>query len=243
MPPTSPPSDPVPAPRLDDALLRPVTGANALEQSVARLLQTVRLGAVAPGDALPSERELALSLGVSRDTVREAIRELTSAGWLVTRRGRYGGTFVVDPPPTPRTRPRIDDLEEVLGLRAVLEPGAARAAAERALSAAERDALRGSADECADAGTADYRRLDSRLHLTVAQLSGLPSLAMLVAENRIRVNELLDAFPLLPGNVSHSTRQHETLVGAILAGRPDDAEAAMREHLAGSAELLRGFLV
>jgi DNA-binding FadR family transcriptional regulator len=52
----------------------------------------------------------------------------------------------------------------------------------------------------------------------------------------------LDKIPLLPPNIAHSNEQHETIVMAILTGRPDDAAAAMRNHLEGSAALLRGFL-
>ncbi len=79
-----------------EALLRPVRPGNAFEDTVGRLLQTIRLGVLAPGDSLPPERELAAKLGVSRDTVREAIKSLADAGYLVSRRGRYGGTFLAD---------------------------------------------------------------------------------------------------------------------------------------------------
>lgn len=231
-------------PTLGSAVFHPLRSGNALEQTVARLLQTVRLGVVGPGEALPSERELALSLGVGRDTVREAIRELTSAGWLVTRRGRYGGTFAAEPPPAAPTAPAVDpaELTEVLALREVLECGAVRAAASRTLSAADRAALWAALEETSAAAPTDYRRLDSRLHLFVAEVAGIPALVPLVAENRTRVNAYLDAFPLLPGNIQHSSAQHAAIVAAVLGGRPDAAEAAMREHLAGSAELLRGFL-
>ncbi|MBI5161666.1 MAG: FadR family transcriptional regulator [Micrococcales bacterium] len=232
-------------PALEGAVLHPVRTANALEQTVARLLQTVRLGVVAPGGPLPSERELALTLGVGRDTVREAIRELTSAGWLVTRRGRYGGTFAADPPPSPecsRTVLTGVELEEILALREVLECGAVRAAAARALSAPERAGLAAALEASTASAPEDYRRLDSRLHLAIAESAGIPPLVALVAENRVRINAQLDAFPLLPGNVQHSSAQHADIVAAVLAGRPAAAEAAMREHLAGSAELLRGFL-
>ncbi|RBO70570.1 FadR/GntR family transcriptional regulator, partial [Microbacterium sp. H6] len=75
------------------AVYRPLRRGNALEDTVARLVQTIRLGVVAPGESLPPERELAASFGVSRDTVREAIRELADTGYLLPRRGRYGGTF------------------------------------------------------------------------------------------------------------------------------------------------------
>ena len=47
----------------------------------------------------------------------------------------------------------------------------------------------------------------------------------------------------MPRNIQHSGEQHEHIVTAILAGRPDVAESAMRDHLAGSEALLRGFLI
>lgn len=231
---------------VSDAIYRPVRTGNSLEDTVARLMQTIRLGVAAPGQALPSERELALRFSVSRDTVREAIRELADAGYLVSRRGRYGGTFVADPLPLPSVsaaaRATAEQLDDILGLREILEVGAARAAAARSLDAAERAALWTRLREVAASGTADYRRLDSRLHLTIAEVVGVPSLVTLMAENRSRVNELLDSFPLLPRNIEHSNRQHERIVMAILAGDSDDAAAAMREHLEGSGALLRGFL-
>ena len=223
---------------------RPVRGGNALEDTVARLVQTIRLGVVAPGESLPSERELAVHYAVSRDTVREAIRELADTGYLVRRRGRYGGTFVADPLPQP-PRPRdvaTAELEDVLGLRRVLEAGAARAAASRTLDAPARERLWARHEAAAAASASDYRRLDTLLHLTIAELAGVPSLVALTAENRARVNEWLDTFPLLPRNIEHSNAQHERIVTAVLAGRADAAEAAILEHLAGSESLLRGFL-
>ncbi len=57
---------------------------NAFEDTVDRLLATIRLGVLAPGESLPPERELASRLGVSRDTVREAIKSLSEAGYLVS---------------------------------------------------------------------------------------------------------------------------------------------------------------
>lgn len=226
------------------AVYRPVRQGNALEDTVARLVQTIRLGVVAPGESLPPERELAVRYGVSRDTVREAIRELADTGFLVPRRGRYGGTFVADPLPRPVLPAAVPEaeFEDVLGLRRVLEAGAARAVAERTLTAPEREALWARHIDARAAGADEYRRLDSLLHLAIAELSGIPSLVALVAANRARVNEWLDTFPLLPRNIEHSNAQHEAIVAAMLAGRADAAEAAVLEHLEGSEALLRGFL-
>lgn len=238
---------------VDDVLFRPVRSGNAFEDTVQRLLQTVRLGVVAPGESLPAERDLAARLGVSRDTVRDAIRALSDAGYLVARRGRYGGTFVSDEPPagahpgsaTPLDHepiPTAAEIEDVLGLRDILEPGAARAAASRTLSAADRELLWSKMLENAASGVEDYRRTDSRLHLAIGELAGIPSLLPLLVENRSRVTALLDDIPLLERNIRHSNEQHERVVTAILRGDPAAAERAMSEHLSGSAALLRGFL-
>jgi len=231
---------------VDLAVYRPLRSGNSLEDTVARLMQTIRLGVVPPGQALPSERELALRFSVSRDTVREAIRELADAGYLVSRRGRYGGTFVSDPLPVPAAgslvAPSAAELDDILGLREILEVGAARAAAARSLGAADRATLWARLGDAAASAAADYRRMDSRLHLTIAEIVGVPSLVTLLADNRTRINELFDSFPLLARNIEHSNRQHEAIVMAILAGDVDGAAEAMREHLEGSGALLRGFL-
>ena len=127
-------------------------------------------------------------------------------------------------------------------LREILEAGAARMAASNVSGVAERDELRSRVADVRDAAPADYRRLDSRLHLAIAEAAGCPSLVPLVAENRMRVNALLDRIPLLQRNIAHSDEQHEAIVSAILAGDPDRAATLMLDHLAGSAALLHGFL-
>ena len=236
-----------------DARFRPLRTGNAFEETVARLLQSIRLGLVAPGEALPPERDLAALFAVSRDTVRDAIRSLTDAGFIVSRRGRYGGTFVSEILPlrgeantveaaVGRVSVTAAAVEDVLVLREILEVGSARACAGRSLTALQRDVLFTRLAETAAAAPADYRRLDSRLHITLGEIAGAPSLVPLIANNRTLVNDLLDRIPLLEPNIEHSNQQHEAIVIAILSGQIARAEDAMREHLAGTAALLRGFL-
>lgn len=234
--------DPPPA---SEALLRPVRLGNAFEDTVGRLLETIRLGLLEPGESLPPERELAARLGVSRDTVREAIRSLSDAGYLVSRRGRYGGTFLAEDLPAPSPdgiRFSRNDIDDALRLREILEVGAARMSAGRTLTAAERETLWTRLADVRAASLEDYRRLDSRLHLAIAEAAGSPSLVPLVAENRMRLNELLDQIPLLARNIAHSNEQHEAIVMAILAGDAEGAAAVMTAHIWGSAALLHGFL-
>lgn len=232
----------------DDTLFRPVRAANAFEETVERLLQAVRLGVVSPGQRLPPERELAARFGVGREKVREGLRALTEAGYLEVRRGRYGGTFVRTATPKdtaapPGGVPVGAALVDTLTFRHVVETGAAEAAAAADLASPERDHLRGLLAETSSASLGDYRRVDSRLHLAVAEVTASPSLTAAVAEVRMRANDLLDAIPLLPPNIEHSNQQHSIIVGAILHGDPEGARRAMSEHLEGTAMLLRGFLL
>ncbi len=228
-----------------EALFRPVRTGNAFEETVERLLQAVRLGVVGAGERLPAERELAERLGVSRVTLREAIRALADAGYVVSRRGRYGGTFVTESLPAPRVAHRSADpgvLEDALSLRHVLETGVAELAAARSLTPADRRHLTTTLAESSAAGIDDYRRRDSRLHLAIAEVTASGSLTTAVADVRMRINQLLDEIPLLEPNLEHSNVQHEAIVDAILAGDSAAARHAMAEHIEGTASLLRGFL-
>ena len=243
------PGPSTPAGAADDALFRPVRAGNAFEETVERLLQTIRLGVVGPGERLPAEREMAARLSVSRVTVREAIRALQQAGYVESYRGRYGGTFVTRtlPRPSRRNLKQVAQemggtLEDALTIRYVLEVGAAEAAALRGLTDAGRDNLRQRLKEATDAGLEDFRRHDSRLHLAIAEVVGSPSLTSAVAEARGRLNELLNVIPLLERNIEHSREQHTEIVEAILAGDAEGARRAMAGHLSATGSLLRGFL-
>jgi DNA-binding FadR family transcriptional regulator len=229
-----------------EAVFRPVRTGNAFEETVERLLQAIRLGVAGPGERLPAERELAARLAVSRVTLREAIRALADAGYVESRRGRYGGTFVTETlPPTASGRAREElaaELEDVLTLRLVLETGAAELAAARALTPVDRQHLREALAEAGTTDPAEYRRRDSRLHLAIAEVTASTLLTTAVADIRVKVNELLDAIPLLAASIEHSHAQHRRIVERILSNNPAGARTAMAEHLDGTAALLRGFL-
>jgi GntR family transcriptional repressor for pyruvate dehydrogenase complex len=234
---------------LTHVLLRPDRGGNAFEQAVERLAEAIRVGALANGERLPAERDLADLMQVSRTTLREALAALREAGLVETRRGRVGGTFVVyDGRATlPGERRSLPDIEDVLSFRSVVEPGAAELAAARV--AAEGGSgdltrqLRPLVEAVAQAPDDARRRLaDTRLHLAVAQVSGSAALTGAVADVQVRLGQLLTAIPVLPRNISHSDAQHEAIVSAVVGGDPVAARVAMAEHCAGTAALLRGLL-
>ncbi len=234
------------------AVWRPVRGGNAFEITVARLAQAIRLGMVAAGDQLPPERELAERLAVSRVTLREAIAALRDAGYLETRRGRAGGTFVVyrdalRPAAGPDeaaalAREMGDQLHDVLDFRRVVEPGAAGLAATRTLAAGERAHLSACLAAAGDHDAADRRVADSRLHLAIASVSGSPSLAAAVADVQVTIDRLLGLIPVIERNLAHSDAQHRRIVEAILVGDARAARTSMEEHCDGTAELLLGLL-
>jgi DNA-binding FadR family transcriptional regulator len=230
------------------ALLGPVRAGNAFEETVERLLTVIKLGVVAPGDRFPAERELAVLLGVSRITLREAIRAIQQAGYVESRRGRFGGTFVVHgwpaADPAEVRRNALADpaaLIDALTFRMALETGAATLLATSGVGR-DRDLLLARLADVNGASPEDYRRLDTLFHLTIAELTGSSLLAAACADARMRLNDLLNAIPVLQHNIDHTAQQHTAITEAILAGDAGRARTAVAEHLDGTAALLRGFL-
>lgn len=230
-----------------DSVLRPVRAGNGFEEALEQVLQLLRLGLVPPGERLPSERELSQHLRISRVTLREVLKVLQDQDMVESRRGRYGGTFVLPRTAAPdgsdelRRRIAAVDLEDTLRFREVLEAGAAGLCAE-GLTADGGAGLRAALDATQGARLEDYRRQDTLLHLTLAELSGSRTLAAQYAAVRATLNELLDCIPLLVRNLEHSQQQHAAVVEAVLDRDADAAREMMREHCGGTAALLRGFL-
>lgn len=133
-----------------------------LSDTVARQLeQRILEGALKAGDRLPAERELSLTLGVSRPCLREAIQKLASKGLLYSRQG--GGTFVADHLSDALADPWAQMLashpalnDDLLEFRALLESQCAEWAAVRATPA---DQLR--LDQCLKAATAAVGTLNA----------------------------------------------------------------------------------
>jgi len=242
------PSAPDPL-RLPQDVLRPVRGHHAFEACVEQLATAIRLGVYPHGTLLPSERELAERLAVSRATLREAIAALRAAGLVETTRGRGGGTVVRRRPTRRRAAARAaikgrhQDLLDSLRFRRVVEPGAAALAAERDLDKETTLLL----ENCLAAVSAasegpEHRQLDSRLHLAIAAASASPRLMQAVTQVQAELDEMLHAIPVLDRNIAHSDRQHARIVKAILAGKPVQARRAMEDHCDDTAALLRGLL-
>ncbi len=234
---------------LGATVLGAARGRHAFEDCVERLATAIRLGVYPDGSRLPPERELAVRMGVSRATLREAIAALRTANLVRTTRGRAGGTVVDHPPVTPgeegaaRPTTPLPVLMDSLVFRRIVEPGACYLAASGPLTDEQRMLLTDAhaAVETA-AGPAEHRQADSRLHLAIASLTGSDQLVDAVTGVQAHLHEMLIAIPVLPVNITHSSRQHADIVAAILTGNARRARATMENHCDDTAALLRGLL-
>ena len=224
------------------AVFEPVQPPTTFEETVERLGTAIRLGILEPGTRLPSERELADQLGISRSTLRQAITTLVQSGHLESVRGRGGGTFVVHEPPLAEGAPGAlpPDFRETLGLRCAVETGAVVLAAERATA---EDVARLRESIALMEGAADfevYRRADVAFHVGIAEASHVPRVVALMTEVQGRVTELIAHIAHPPEVLGHSNAEHGPIVDAV--ERHDGAAAVtlLRRHLEGTEHILEG---
>ncbi|MEA2380109.1 MAG: hypothetical protein QOH72_80 [Solirubrobacteraceae bacterium] len=226
------------------AVFEPVRTATTFEETVDRLGTAIRLGILAPASRLPSERELAEQLGISRSTLRQAITALVESGHLTSVRGRTGGTFVVPEPPLAEASvgPLPEGWREVLDMRIAVEVGAVALAAER-IDAQGLVVMREAVARM-DAATdfEEYRRADVRFHIEIARATGVPRLVALMTEVQADVTELM-AHTAHPRQVlRHSNADHLRVIESL--DRRDVARAVrvLHLHLAGTEHILSGLM-
>jgi DNA-binding FadR family transcriptional regulator len=228
----------------------PIHQLRAHEYVAEQIRRHIALRLVGPGEALPSERELATMFGVGRPTIQHALRLLEADHLVEARRGRRGGTFVTSPSEgspvmeelIARLLRRRSELEELLVYRRAIEPAVARLAA-RVRTRADLAAMRETITKMVDAlAEPDYMRLDTGFHIAVAQATGNRHLVQAIEEIRMQLN---DALSLLPESETWHRRisgEHEAIFNAIEAGDPDAAGAAAELHVANSDKGVRAVL-
>ena len=235
-------------PDRDDAfgsLLQPVPMRTAGERVADRLVTAIALGEFEPGQRLPAERELAATLEVSRATVREALQRLHDGGYVVTRRGRGGGTFIktgtgpgADEMIKRTLDPEWEQLAEVLDYRRLVEQLIARTAAERR-DARDIGVITSAVRDYSRARDRDTSRLaDHALHQAIARATHNPRLVDLSARIRREVGLGFDAEPYTPQLRRRALRQHPRLAEAVIAGQPDRAADLAASHFSLTESVL-----
>ncbi len=214
-----------------------VTREAVPQQIVARLLDLIQQRHLGPGDRLPAERELAASMGVSRSSLREALRALTVLGVTEMRHGT--GTYVssLDPELLVRHLSFVLSLsdhasEQLFEARKVVEPAMAALAAGR-IDDETIERLDGCVERAAQAiGDAEaFMQSDLELHDAIR----------VAAENAVlgRFMESIRALGLASRRRTGSRRavqeqtvkDHRKIVAALRARDPEAASAAMLHHL------------
>jgi GntR family transcriptional repressor for pyruvate dehydrogenase complex len=223
---------------------------NASQMIIDYILDQIQKGYLKRGDKLMTEQEFSELLGVSRIPLREALCALSTVGILESRQG--GGTYVsTKSDPSMLGRMLYDyalldnvDLRQVIDVRLLLEPEAARQAAIQS-SQRQREEIWALAEEYRElmehyAGTeADNRktmRLDRQLHQAVAQASHHDFLRMVLSITGTSFAELNNRNYLLSNDQGAKERkafsQHHTeLAQAILSSNAPAAYKAMEKHL------------
>jgi GntR family transcriptional regulator, transcriptional repressor for pyruvate dehydrogenase complex len=231
---------------------RPVSLRNAFEAVVEQIADIIDLGLLAPGERLPAERELALLLGVSRPTVREALRVLVMSGYVAIRRGAVGGAFVLERPPErsehirQALHARREELLALLEWRRVVEAEAAALAALRA----DDDQLRSLGARVVEAGVGPegdrglvhWRAADSRFHIAVAEASGNPYLSDTVHSVRAKLAGALDVLIAEQAWEAEAATGHLEILAALQRRDPGGARSAALRHGQLTEERLRAYL-
>jgi GntR family transcriptional repressor for pyruvate dehydrogenase complex len=189
-----------------------------------------------PGDALPSERELAERYRVGRSSVREALRMLESRG-LIESRG--SGAFVVAPWRNPFQEPlslvvagEDVDRTQLFEVRRMLEAEAAALAAARR-SRGDLELMHEATDEMERAlrSPDEYVAADIRFHLVLAEATGNRLLLHLMQAIRERLTEMFGTVYRFPGGPERSIAQHRLITQAIEAEDRERARQLMTEHI------------
>jgi DNA-binding FadR family transcriptional regulator len=236
-----------PARRLDSPAIRGASQQVAVQ--IQHFIQREQLG---PGDFLGREDDLASDFGVSRPTLREALKLLSSGNLIRASKGPGGGIFVAHTAEQGISRSLSDavammletgaaNLADLLDARMLLEvPLAGRAAskADEATVARLREAVRARADSDPDDLDA-MSATDAEIHRTIAA----------AADNRMIEALTGWVFEVLQPSLARAlhgatlqsavVEQHEALLAALEKGDPPRAERAMKDHLLYLSDVLR----
>lgn len=203
-----------------------------------RIRRDIIFGALPPGTRI-TEAALATKYGISRVPVREALRTLEAEGFVESK--PYAGSTVSQIP--------VDDAEDLFFVREALESATARRAARRAAAQFDsgapslewwqaRKVLAGVLD-AGDAAVAEgaldqLPELNIRFHLGVAELSGSASLTALLRQISGKIEWLYATDVDTRGKESWG--EHRSIMAAVDAGNPDEAERLMAQHVRQSRQ-------
>ena len=216
---------------------KPIKQSRISKEVTEQLKHAILLGQFQTGDKLPPERELAEQFQVSRVAVRESLRVLENAGFLTTRPGIAGGTFVTDLTFEHLSNAFIDlflaekiSIPELVHVRILVEPELARLAAlhvDDESAKLLREALE--AEESPITSLVEDLNRKTLVHYILAEVCGNRFLEALERSLMALTRRVIQAVE--PERWwMHPAGMHRPIVDAVLARNPDAAAEAMRKH-------------
>jgi GntR family transcriptional repressor for pyruvate dehydrogenase complex len=215
------------------------TRTSVTDDAITSIRQMILTGALAPGDRLPPEDDLAAYLGLSRTSLREAVRALTVLGVIVTRQGdasyitSLGPELMLGALGLAVELQREETMPDLVAVRRILEPAAAAMAARR-ITDEELAQLRSLIRPASDQRVSEYVELDRVFHHTIAQASGNDLLVALLdglGEPTMRMQAWGGLS--IPIARDQTVVEHLAIVEALAARDADLARAAATVHVAG----------
>jgi GntR family transcriptional regulator, transcriptional repressor for pyruvate dehydrogenase complex len=217
------------------------------EQIARHIRKAISAGKLGPGDKLPPEAELAHQFGVSRPTVREALKVLEALNVLESSTGPKGGTFVKKPDSLVAAEHMKESLallldvngltlEDLYEAREAIEIRTARLAAQRRTDA-DLEALRKIIEEDS-LKDSDSIVSDISFHRAIAEASKSRMLSLFMNSTHMIVRSLAERY-IMPEAKQTSQRQHQGIYQAILHQEESLAEERMREHMRFASEVYR----
>jgi GntR family transcriptional repressor for pyruvate dehydrogenase complex len=219
-----------------DPSLQPIARTPLYEQVVDRLRAFIELHELKPGDRLMSERDLAVRLGVSRASVRQALTALKVLGLVEIKHG--DGVYLLR-----SSQEIIPSLaSEIVGsefdhaviweVREAIEVQAARLAARRRTDD-DLIVMRNALEEMEGSisGGGDGVEGDANFHRAVVAAAHNALLQQLVVQLADAIDRTSEASLTYPGRPSISLERHRTILEAIAGGDEEAASAQMREHV------------
>ncbi|HEX5117525.1 MAG TPA: FCD domain-containing protein [Pseudonocardiaceae bacterium] len=228
-----------------DDLFNPVSLARASQAIVDQIRELIQDGQLTAGERLPSERDLCDRFGVSRVTVREALRILEAGGLVTVKVGARGGAYITTPS-SDRIGRGIEDYltmspsitaVEVTEARLVLELGIVPIVCERATEAdiAGLLAMCDEADAAIAAGTYTME-MSADFHITVARLAHNGAIEMLLGPfHRPMLTSLKAAREAAPAMGKVGVKEHRRFVHAVRDRDVPKATEVMKAHLERTA--------
>lgn len=216
---------------------------NKVHEEVARQLEEMILNKLQPGDKLPAERELVELLGVSRSSVRDAIRKLELLGLVEPRQGT--GTVVRDVseavlnPLANVISEKRQLVSELLDFRQMVEPPLAARAAIHASTeqiAAMEEILRRHEEKVAGGHLAIKE--DSEFHYSIATASGNTIVLKVLDIVMDMLRETRSRSLQTRGRPEKSLAGHRRIMSAIKRRDPEAAEEAMRQHISNIEKIV-----